>query len=147
MSDLQVSLANTDQEIARCYPVMAQLRPHLDETQFCNAARRLMTQGYQLAYGQHGGTVVTVAGFWVKETLSRGKLVYVDDLVSDERVRSQGHGAAMIEWLAEYGRDKGCQSLEVESSVQRFEAHRFYFAQGLHIARYLFALRGDAFVK
>lgn len=138
--DMRIRLAGNRQEFGRCHAVMAQLRPHLDEQTFVEQVRRQAAQGYRLAYVEDDGVVVTVAGFRVKETLGRGHFLYVEDLVTDAGVRSRGYGEAMFEWLLEYARSNRCATVEVESGVQRFDAHRFYFRRGMHIARYLFSL-------
>ena len=44
-----IVLAQTDAEIARCFPVMAELRPHLRPDDFVTRVRRQQTQHrYQL---------------------------------------------------------------------------------------------------
>src|SRR5512138_3924921 len=72
-----------DNEISRCFGVMAQLRPHLDEPAFLERVRRQMTQGYRLAARLDGDRVVAVAGYRFGENLVSGRHLYVDDLVTD----------------------------------------------------------------
>ena len=145
---MRIALAENQHDIARCFPVMAQLRPHLAEEQaFVEQVQRQSAQGFRLAYVEDAGTVVAVAGFRDMENLSSGKHVYVDDLVTDAATRSNGYGAALLDWLAEYARAQGCDSLQLDSGVQRFDAHRFYFRQGMHISSYHFKLMGERFQK
>jgi len=40
----------TDEEILACYPVMAELRPHILKQEFVNQVRRQQKNGYCLAY-------------------------------------------------------------------------------------------------
>lgn len=137
---MPIGLAEQKEDIARCYPVMAQLRPHLDEQTFVEQVQRQAAQNYRLAYVEDGGTVVAVAGFREMEMLSRGRHIYVDDLVTDAGGRSNGYGAALFDWLAAYARERGMVAIELDSGVQRFDAHRFYFRQRMHIASYHFTL-------
>ena len=37
---MDIRLAETDDQIARCYPVMSELRPHIAETDFLPQVRR-----------------------------------------------------------------------------------------------------------
>ena len=140
---MQIQLAETDRDIERCFPVMVQLRPHLAADEFLDLVRRMMEGGYHLAYIEDVGTVQAVAGFRILEMLSRGRFMYVDDLVTDATARSQGYGDALFDWLAEYACAHACRQLELDSGVQRFGAHRFYFRKRMHIASYHFSLRLD----
>lgn len=143
-----IRLAETDQDIARCHPVMAQLRPHLAEIGLFTAqVKRQFAEGFLLAYVEDAGAVTAAAGFRVQEMLAHGRILYVDDLVTDADVRSHGYGAALLQWLVAYAHDHGCVSLQLDSGVQRFDAHRFYFTQRMHIASYHFALKGETFAQ
>jgi GNAT superfamily N-acetyltransferase len=72
--------------------------------------------------------------------LARGWHMYVDDLVTDELGRSRGYGAFLMDWLVARAREEGCDNLDLDSGVQRFAAHRFYFRQRMTISAYHFAL-------
>jgi GNAT superfamily N-acetyltransferase len=137
---MKIQLAETVEEIARCYPVMAQLRTHLSEAEFMQAVERQQSEGYRLVFAAAADVVKAVAGFRLMEMLVCGKLLYVDDLVTDPGARSQGYGAALLEWLGEYARARQCKHLQLDSGVQRFDAHRFYFKQRMQISAYHFAL-------
>ncbi|HEX6926841.1 MAG TPA: GNAT family N-acetyltransferase [Longimicrobiaceae bacterium] len=130
----------TDGEIARCYPVMRQLRPHLVEERFVETVRRQISGGYRLACLESEGKVRSVAGFRILENLASGRVLYVDDLVSDEGARSRGHGARLLRWLIGLAREEGCQTLELDSGVHRADAHRFYFTNRLTINSFHFRM-------
>ena len=144
MSSLQIALAESDADILRCFPVMAQLRPHLVKAEFVARVRRMQGEGFLLARLEEDGTVRAVAGYRFHEKLFSGRTLYVDDLVSDPTHRSRGHGARLLTWLAEQARARDCDLLELDSGVQRFDAHRFYFRERMKIASYHFsrALKG-----
>ncbi|MEL7243633.1 MAG: GNAT family N-acetyltransferase [Cyanobacteria bacterium J06573_2] len=135
-----VNLAESDQQILECFSTMFQLRPHLKQENFVEQVRRQEKEGYQLAFIKVENQVVAVAGFFISESLRYGKFLYVYDLVVDENVRSKGYGKHLFEWLIDYGKSKGCNVLRLDSGVQRFDAHRFYFRQKMKIASYHFNL-------
>jgi GNAT superfamily N-acetyltransferase len=137
---MDILLATAEDAIARCFPVVHELRPHLEEAEFVDRVQRQQQQGYQLAYVEDEG-VRAIAGFRILENLFTGKLLYVDDLVTAAGDRSKGYGARLFEWLVERAKEQGCQKLELDSGVQRFAAHRFYFRQRMEIASYHFALK------
>jgi GNAT superfamily N-acetyltransferase len=142
-----VRIALTDAEITGCYPVMAQLRPHVPEEEFVAMVRTQMDEGYELAWiadnddaaaNGDSGPARAVAGFRVYHNLFRGLHMYVDDLVTDKTARSGGYGGSLLEWLAAEAKRRDCVGLDLDSGVQRFDAHRFYFRQRMTIAAYHF---------
>jgi GNAT superfamily N-acetyltransferase len=72
-----------------------------------------------------------VIALW--EMLYCGKILYVDDLNTDEQYRSKGFGKILLDWLKAEARTQGCGHLHLDSGVQREQAHRFYFREGLTI--------------
>jgi GNAT superfamily N-acetyltransferase len=137
----KISLAVDDEEIRGCYPVMAELRPHVGADEFVPRVRRQMeVAGYRLAYLKDG-EVKAVAGFRVSECLAWGKFVYVDDLVSKDGERSKGYGGELFDWLVAYAREQGCDQFHLDSGVQRFAAHRFYLNRRMSIEAHHFGLK------
>lgn len=135
-----IRLADSDQDITRCIPVMQQLRPHIPQTDFLPRIRRQMQQGYRLAMLERDNAVVALAGFRLSENLAWGRFLYVDDLITDESQRSSGAGKALFDGLVDIARNEDCQQLHLDSGVQRFDAHRFYLREGMHIAGHHFTL-------
>lgn len=138
---MNVRLAETDDEIFSAYAVMVQLRPHLTAEGFVERVRRQMEGGYRLAILEDDGIVRAVAGFRMFETLAWGKILYVDDLVTDGAGRSRGYGRAMFAWLERYAREHDRDQLHLDSGVQRFGAHRFYLRERMEITSHHFALK------
>jgi len=131
-----IQIATTPAEIDRCFPVMSQLRPKLIAAEFVDHVKLQQAEGYQLAFLEHEGVVVSVAGFRVQNMLSSGKTFYVDDLVTDAAARSQGHGEAMLQWLIALAREAGCNSFSLDSGTHRQEAHAFYLRNRLRITSF-----------
>jgi len=135
-----IACATTDNQIRRCFPVMAQLRPQLDEAEFVTRVRKQQRDGYELAFLSDKKIVKAIAGYRFLESLSWGKFIYVDDLVTGEQFRSQGFGRQLFAWLVKRARDRGCDQFHLDSGVQRFSAHRFYLAGRMDIVAHHFAL-------
>jgi GNAT superfamily N-acetyltransferase len=134
------TFATTDAEVASAFPVMRQLRPHLDETSFVERVRAAERLGLRLVLHAEDGRVVAVAGFRLIEQLKSGLVLYVDDLVTDDGERSKGHGDALLHWLIAHAREQGCAAFELDSGVQRHDAHRFYLRHRMRISAYHFQI-------
>lgn len=139
MSNIQ--LAQTDPEIAKCFDVMVQLRPHLEREHFVERIRRQMETGFQMAYLYDHDRVRCVAGFRIQLNLAWGRHLYVDDLITAEDQRSHGYGEQMLNWLSETARSNQCRQLHLDSGVHRPDAHRFYHRQGLTINSFHFGMK------
>jgi GNAT superfamily N-acetyltransferase len=137
----RIILAEEDDEIRSCYPVMAELRPHVLPDEFLlRVKRQTETANYRLAC-LTDGEVRAVAGFRISECLAWGKFLYVDDLVAKSGERSKGYGGALFDWLVEYARAEKCDQFHLDSGVQRFAAHRFYLNKRMIIDCHHFALK------
>ncbi len=136
-----IHLATNDEEIRNCYPVMVELRPHVNPDEFIERVKRQTAiAGYQLAY-VIDQDVKAVAGFRISENLAWGKYLYVDDLVSKSDARSRGYGGALFDWLVKHARENDCDQFHLDSGVHRFGAHRFYLAKRMAIESHHFGLK------
>jgi GNAT superfamily N-acetyltransferase len=138
---MKIALAETEADIARCYPVMVELRPHLSATEFATRVRKQQATGFRLAYLEEAGEVRAVAGFRYLETLAWGKILYVDDLVAAPAQRSRGHGGQLFDWLVAQAKQNNCDEFHLDSGVQRFGAHRFYLTRRMDINCHHFTLK------
>ncbi|WP_416308013.1 GNAT family N-acetyltransferase [Neptunicella sp. SCSIO 80796] len=136
---MEICLAASRQQIQDCFAVMQHLRPQFEVDQFVEQVSQQMQQGYHLAFVSLNNQVVGAAGFVIGTKLAWGKHLYVDDLVTDPQVRSSGVGKALLDWLADFAMQHGCQQLHLDSGVQRFAAHKFYLREGMSIASHHFS--------
>lgn len=131
---------STREEIERCYPVMHQLRPHLDKTIFAEQVMQQISEGYRLVYLEDAGMVKAVAGFRILTFLAWGKVLYIDDLITDAEARGKGHGGKLLTWVTQQAKLAGCDQVHLDSGPQRHDAHRLYLNHGMKIIGYHFAL-------
>ena len=139
-----IALAKTRDEIAATWPVMHQLRPHLDAKAYLGQVLRLQAErDFELARMSVDGTVVAVAGLRFGEWLVGGRYLEIEDFVTSEECRSEGYGGQFFDWIAALGREAGCRHLRLLSGVQREAAHRFYRRKGMRLDAYYFSLDLD----
>jgi GNAT superfamily N-acetyltransferase len=137
---MDVRLAETDADIARVYPVMRELRPHVaGAAEFLARVRRQQAgSGWRLIYVEESGAPVAAAGFRISEWLAWGKALYVDDLICLESHRGKGFAEALMLWMEELARKEGCAEFHLDSGTHRLAAHRFYHRLKLAIASFHF---------
>jgi GNAT superfamily N-acetyltransferase len=144
-SSLRIAIAKTAEEIGRCHEVMRELRPeYANRKTFVERIVRQQGDGYLLAFLEARGEIRAVTGFRFLESLFSGRFLYVDDLVTRARDRSAGYGGKLFDWLVEQAREQNCEHLELDSGVQRFDAHRFYLVKRMKISSYHFSMRTES---
>ncbi|MGQ0799413.1 MAG: GNAT family N-acetyltransferase [Pseudomarimonas sp.] len=128
----------SDGEIASAWPVVSELRPHLDREALIAACKLQRAEGFLAAGLFIDERCVAFAGYRIQTMLAHGRFLYVDDLVVTESLRGGGAGEQLLEWLLVAARAAGCVSLQLDSGTQRTGAHAFYFRRGLKISSFHF---------
>src|SRR5262249_10829267 len=108
---------------------------------FTEQVLRQRRDGYRLAYLGDGGGVRGCAGYRFCESLSWGRFLYVDDLITASSARSKRYGGEIIDWLVAPAPRQSCAQFHLDSGVQRFGAHRFYLTKRMDIIAHHFALK------
>lgn len=137
---MTIRSVETAAEIAACFPVMQQLRPHLaSEAELIERVHRQAAGGYRLLAAWSGNAVVGAAGYRMQENLIRGRFCYVDDLVVAESGRRRGLGARLLDAVAERAREAGIARLTLDTGFDNLLGQRFYFRYGMLPASLRFA--------
>jgi len=123
--------------------VLQELRPHLTAELFTVVYREGHQQGLRYLAAYEDELCVGVAGWRFMATTTALRKLYVDDLVTSEKHRGSGVGKALIAELVERARVFGCRVFDLDSGVQRVDAHRFYMREGLAITSFHFVRRLD----
>jgi GNAT superfamily N-acetyltransferase len=115
------------------FPIVVQLRPHLDREEFLRRARRQSYGGYELVGAFAGGRLIGVLGMRPVHTLMRGAHLHIDDIVIDESARKSGCGRALMAYAEADARARGMNAVFLDA---RPEAIGFYEVLGfaLHTA-------------
>lgn len=117
----------TKQQWLEAFPVIKQLRTHLDETRYVELIQQAVeNEGYKLFALFEKDTIVAAVGFMPMITLYNGKFIWVCDLVTDTEHRSKGYGQQLLSYVENWSRDNSYNIVSLSSGLQRLDAHRFY---------------------
>ena len=129
---LSFHLVEDGETVLRLYPLIVQLRPLLASPEdWLSRWRRQAEEGYRLISLHEGHEAIGLAGFRVQENLVHGRFLYVDDLVTDTKIRGQGHGERLIQHLFQHAASVGCTKLLLDTPMVNLPAQRFYRRCGL----------------
>ena len=154
--------ADTDPDIAACFPVMRVLRPHIaSPEELAERVRAQMLDRYRILAAWNGTMVVGLAGYRFQSNLIRGLFCYVDDLVVAPDHRRFGLGARLLDAVATEARGAniatearganitteargvGVKSLVLDTAMDNALGQRFYFRYGMRPGAMRFVKRLD----
>ena len=134
--------AESDADIAACFPVMRLLRPHLTgPEELCTRVRRQAEAGYRILAAWRDGEAVGLAGYRPQENLIRGPFCYVDDLVVRDDLRRSGVGARLLAAVGGEAKTRGMPHLVLDTDLGNVFGQRFYFRFGMLPVALRFAMR------
>lgn len=123
----KIKQLQSQNKIIQAYPVMRQLRKHLDESTYLELVLEAQEKDmYKLFALLEDNEIVAVTGFKPMITLYYGRFVWVCDLVTDENSRSKGYGKQLLTYVHDWARENNYENVALSSGLQRKDGHRFY---------------------
>lgn len=131
MSERAPRHAESDAEVAACFPVIALPRHALTcYDALVGRVERQRGGGYR-TFAAWRDETAAIACCRIEENLIHRKLVYVDDLLTVESERRDGVGAQLLDAVGSYGREQGCHRPTLRAAPDYVLAYRFAIARGL----------------
>jgi GNAT superfamily N-acetyltransferase len=123
----QIKILKTKSDWKEAFPVMKQLRTHLEEEEFLQLVKEATEkESYKMAALYSQGQIVALTGFMPMTTLYNGRSIWVCDLVTDSNHRSKGYGEILLTYIQNWAKENGYERVSLSSGLQRTDAHRFY---------------------
>lgn len=127
MNTPSIKELQTKEEILEGFPVMKQLRTHLDEETYLDLVMEAREKDrYKIFALVDDENIVAVTGFKPMITLYYGRFVWVCDLVTDTNRRSKGYGETLLKFVHQWTEENGYESVALSSGLEKTDAHRFY---------------------
>jgi len=118
-------------DLRSVFPLMKQLREHLDQTQFVDLVQSAMRDSrYQLLGFFENGACQGLMGFRILTDLVHGRHLYIDDLVVAENTRSNGLGTKLLAKAKEIARTENCKRLRLCTGTENSRGKNFYERNG-----------------
>ena len=127
------------EEINTIVPLVQKLTPHTFSDIVLNQRfAEMITQNYECAGIFEENKLIGISGLWYCTRHYSGKSVEVDHVYIDDDYRSKGLGKQFFKWIYEYVKDKGYEAVELNTYVQNYPSHKFYYNEGFDILGYHF---------
>ena len=126
-------------EINSIIPLIQKLTNNANtETVLKERFAEMVTQNYECAGVFDGDTLIGISGMWFQTRHYSGKSMEVDHVYIEEDYQGKGLGKQFFKWLYEYAKSKGCNTSELNTYVQNYPSHKFYYNEGYEIYGYHF---------
>jgi GNAT superfamily N-acetyltransferase len=98
----------------------------------------MKNQNYECATICLGNEIIGISGLWFCTRHYSGKSVELDHVYIKPQHRNKGLGKKFMDWIYNYVKEKGCDSVELNTYVQNYPSHKFYYNEGFQILGYHF---------
>ena len=125
-------------ELYTAYDVVKQLRIELTYQEFEDLIYDTRYMEYKMFGIMESEKLITYAGVAVQTNLYHKRHLYVFDLVTDEKLRSNGYGNMMLDFLVDYAKTCMCENIVLSSGFEKEKAHMFYEKYGFKKKSFVF---------
>jgi len=125
-------------ELDIVYGVVKQLRVDLSYNEFEDLIYDMRHMEYKMLGILERGELISYAGVAIQTNLYHKRHLYVFDLVTDIKYRSQGYGKTMLDYLVDFANISMCKNIVLSSGFARKDAHIFYQKHGYKKKSYVF---------
>ena len=126
-------------DINAIIPLIQELTEHkFSDDVLDNRFAEMITQNYECAVVYDEQSLIGVCGLWYCTRHYSGKSVELDHVFIKDKYRKKGLGKQFMDWIDKYVKGKGCESVELNTYVQNYPSHKFYYNQGFEILGYHF---------
>ena len=98
----------------------------------------MFTQNYECIGVFKGDMLIGLCGLWFQTRHYAGKSCEPDHVYIQPEYQGLGLGNKMFDYVEKYCKEKGCESLELNTYVQNTSSHKFYYNLGYKILGYHF---------
>ena len=97
-------------------------------------------QNYECLGVYEADALIGTCGLWFQTRHYAGRSIEVDHVIIEDSYRNLGVGKMLMEFVYDYARKRSCNWVELNTYVNNFPSHKFYYNQG-------FVAKGYHFVK
>lgn len=130
MSQRIIKIQSKD-DLEKCFPLMKELRPHLLIEEFLSIYHEVHQKDqYEIVVIEKDNQFLALMGYRVMTDFVRGRHLYIDDLVSTEKIRSKGLGAKLLQHAEQIAQDHNCKTIRLCTGIENERGVKFYEKNG-----------------
>lgn len=123
--------ALNEEDLRAFFPLIKELRPHLSVEEYLEIYKEShLADHYQITALIEGDNILGLMGHRILSDLVRGKHIYIDDLIVNEKYRSQGVGRDLLLFAEELARKEDIKTLRLCVVLENERGINFYEKNG-----------------
>ncbi len=137
-SELKFSLLKAE-DINEIAILGQQLNPSLTVIDVENLLREMFELPNYICFGVYkNDKLVGISSAWTTIRFYSGKQLEVDNVIVDSTVQSKGLGKQFFQYIENWAKENNYKTIELNTYVQNFRSHKFYFNLGFSILGFHF---------
>ncbi|MDO6598407.1 GNAT family N-acetyltransferase [Oceanihabitans sp. 2_MG-2023] len=100
--------------------------------------KEIIHQNYECAGVFDAEKLIGISGMWFCTRHYSGKSMEVDHVYIDDSYRNHGLGKQFMQWITDYVKNKGVETMELNAYIKNDASHRFYHNLGFKKPGYHF---------
>lgn len=137
---MKIKQAKEKEDFLKCWEVVHELRPNLDQERYLTLILYMIDEGYKLIYIEENDKGVSFCGYRIVTMLHRGRSIYIDDLCTLPEARGKGYARALLNHVLKEAKKEELESIHLDSGHHRHAAHRLYLNFGFNITSHHLAM-------
>lgn len=127
MNSFKIVPISGKMELEKVFPLIFELRPHLDLNNFINIYEQAHKQdSYKIYVVEQSENYIAAMGCRILYDFVHGKHLYIDDLVVTDMARSKGIGAILLEFAEKLAKEENCNKLRLCTGNENIRGKKFY---------------------
>ena len=131
----------TANELPKIIPMLQELGAYKVPVDLLESRlNEMQSQHYKCMGVFVNNTLVGMSGLWFQTRHYAGKSMEIDHVFIGPEYRNKGLGSKFMLHLESFAKQEGCTAIELNSYVENFPSHKFYYHHG-------FIARGFHYIK
>jgi len=137
---MRVKICESDVEFEAVADLLVNHLYHGRKKKACfNDLKEMRKQGWKLvAIFDESKKASVAASFYIGKRLYCGKYIQIENLAVVDNLRSEGLGKEVLNFVEEEGKKNHCDRIILDSYVENYDAHKFFFREEHYIRGYHF---------
>lgn len=137
---MEILVAENDDEIISCFNIMKQLVNSINKKDFLSQVKNKYNMWYKLVFLRMNNKIISIIGIRTYEYFGCGKFLIIDDFVTDKKERGKWYWTKMFQWVKNFAKENQCSQIQLDSNIERYQAHKFYMDMGMKISHHHFSI-------
>lgn len=138
MNNIAIKILEKPVEMYEQYELIIQLSKNVSFENYCEMIDEMVLLNYKQAVAFINNKPVGVCGYWINTKIYSGKYVELDNVVTDEKYRSNKIGALLCEFVLGIAKENNCTTAMLDAYIENESGHHFYQNLGFEKKGYHF---------